>query len=450
MSRTTWAAALTLIFLGSSTQAGWQAGVSRAVITPAHPMWMSGYASREHTATGKLTELWAKALVLQDDAGRRAVMVSLDLVGIDRQTAVEIREQLASQHGLTTAEVAICTSHTHSGPVVGTNLIAMYSLDDNQLSLIRDYTNSMKADVVRIVGEAIDDLAPAEVSFGVGRCTFAVNRRENRAADVPQLREHGALKGPVDHEAPVLSVTRDGDLAAVLFGYACHATTLNGYDWCGDWPGYAQIALEKAHPGTTALFFTGCGADQNPLPRRTVELAEAYGLQMAQAVDRVLASKMKSLKPSLQTQYEEIDLPFAHVPVRKELEQALMHENKYEVRRARHLLARLESEQIDSLPPTYPYPIQTWQLGDVTGVILGGEVVVDYSLAIKGLPQNVDFVAGYANDVMAYIASERVLGEGGYEGGGAMVYYGLPSPWASGAEGRIMDSVKGQLDSLAP
>ena len=414
-------------------------------------MWMSGYAARDHAATGKLTELWAKALVLTDEQGHRAALISLDLVGIDRQTALEIREELSSKYGMAAADVAICTSHTHSGPVVGTNLIAMYALDEEQLTLIRDYTAQMKTDVVRIVGEALDGLAPAEVAFGVGHCTFAVNRRENRAADVPQLREQGALKGPVDHEAPVLSVTRNGELSAVLFGYACHATTLSGYDWCGDWPGYAQIALEEAHPEATALFFTGCGADQNPLPRRTVELAEAYGKQMAQAVDDVLASKMRPVEPTLRTCYGEIALPFANVPTAEELEENLTHENKYEARRARHLLAQLKSEQIDSLPTTYPYPIQTWKLGDVTGVILGGEVVVDYSLAIKGLSQNVDFVAGYANDVMAYIPSERVLGEGGYEGGGAMVYYGLPSPWASGVERRILEAVKIQLGgSLAP
>ena len=39
-------------------------------------------------------------------------------------------------------------------------------------------------------------------------------------------------------------------------------------------------------------------------------------------------------------------------------------------------------------------------------------------------------MTGYANDVMAYIPSLRVLKEGGYEGGGAMIYYGLPTVWA--------------------
>jgi hypothetical protein len=45
---------------------------------------------------------------------------------------------------------------------------------------------------------------------------------------------------------------------------------------------------------------------------------------------------------------------------------------------------------------------------------------------------------------MAYIPSRRVLGEGGYEGGGAMVYYGLPSPWSDEVEKVIVDEVKRQ------
>ena len=46
---------------------------------------------------------------------------------------------------------------------------------------------------------------------------------------------------------------------------------------------------------------------------------------------------------------------------------------------------------------------------------------------------------------MAYIPSRRVLGEGGYEGGGAMVYYGLPSVWAPNVEDLILAEVTRQV-----
>ena len=100
------------------------------------------------------------------------------------------------------------------------------------------------------------------------------------------------------------------------------------------------------------------------------------------------------------------------------------------------------------IAPTYPYPVQTWQLGNgPTMVFLGGEVVVDYALRLKAeLDDRSTWVVAYANDGMAYIPSERVLSEGGYEGASAMVYYGRPSPWAAGLEQRIVDEVHRQHD----
>ena len=102
------------------------------------------------------------------------------------------------------------------------------------------------------------------------------------------------------------------------------------------------------------------------------------------------------------------------------------------------------------MSPTYPYPIQTWRLGpDLKWVTLGGEVVVDYSLRIKKeLGEENTWVAGYTNDVMAYIPSLRVLKEGGYEGGGSMVYYGLPTIWAPEVEETVLKEVHRQQAAM--
>ena len=87
--------------------------------------------------------------------------------------------------------------------------------------------------------------------------------------------------------------------------------------------------------------------------------------------------------------------------------------------------------------------IAVWKLGsDIEFVHLGGEVVVDYALRLKSeLNGAQTWVAGYANDVMAYIPSRRVLAEGGYEGGGSNVYYGLPGLWHPESEAKIINVV---------
>jgi len=417
----------------------WQAGVAKTVITPPELMWMSGYGSRDKPADGKIQDLWAKAVVLQDPAGHQVVLITLDLVGIDRPTSQQICEKLQKAHGLDRSQIAIATSHTHTGPVVGTNLMAMYALDEHNLMLVREYTSFLVDSVVSVVADAFKSVTPAVIQSGEGHASFAVNRRNNREPDVPMLRENGMLVGPVDHRLPVLSVRApDGRLRAIVFGYACHATVLGLMQWSGDWPGFAQVEIEKNHPEAIALFWAGCGADQNPIPRRTVELAEEYGRQIAVGVNTALGSPMPKVTGSLKSAYREIDLAFDRVMTKADVESDLKSDNVFLVRRAQWLMNVIARE--GDLSPSYPYPVQMWGIGDnVQMTFLGGEVVVDYSLRLSAeLPGRSNWIAGYSNDVMAYIPSKRVLLEGGYEGESAMIYYGLPSKWSTDVEEHIV------------
>jgi hypothetical protein len=418
---------------------GWKAGAAKVRITPVQPLWMSGYAARTKPAEGKLLDLWAKALALEDPAGRRGVLVTMDLVGIDRELSVAVCTALKEKHGLPREAIILCVSHTHTGPVVGNNLAPMYFLDEKQRKLVHDYALSLQKKLVEVAGAALGRLAPAELSWQTGKATFAVNRRNNKEADVPKLRELGRLRGPVDHYVPVLDVREPaGRLAAVVVGYACHATVLPFYEWSGDYPGFAQMQLERAYPGAVALFWAGCGGDQNPLPRRSNTLAEAYGKELADAAMSVLKAPMTPVSGALGMAYAEIALPFAPLPTREHLVKAAVDKNRHEAQRAKLLLKQLEQQ--GRLRGTYPYPVQAWQLGpELSLVALGGEVVVDYALRLKKeIGAGHTWVAGYCNDVMAYIPSLRVLKEGGYEGGGAMVYYGLPTVWSPRVEEMIV------------
>ena len=417
----------------------WKAGAAKVNITPKELMWMSGYGARNKPAEGKLTDLWAKALALEDPTGRRAVLVTMDLVGIDRGLSVEVCRELQAKHGLPREAVILSASHTHTGPVVRSNLNVMYDLDARQQGHVADYAKALHASLVKVAGDALARLAPARLSWGTGKATFAVNRRNNKEADVPKLRATGQLKGPVDHDVPVLAVRAPkGELRAVVFGYACHATVLSLYQWSGDYPGFAQAELEKAHPGAVALFWAGCGGDQNPLPRRAVTQAEAYGRRLARAVEDILTAPMAPIDGRLGMSYVEIKLPFAELPTREQLVKDSLSKEKYIARRAKLLLEQMKAK--GSLRGTYPYPVQAWQFGpDLTLLALGGEVVVDYALRLKKeIGPGKTWVMGYANDVMAYIPSLRVLKEGGYEGGGAMVYYGLPTVWGPRVEDLII------------
>jgi neutral ceramidase len=442
--------ALALAGTPTGTLAGWQAGTAKVAITPKRPIWMSGYAARTKPSEGAVHDLWAKALAIKDPGGRTVLLVALDIVGIDGESSNRIRAALQERHGLARDRIVLACSHTHCGPVVGTNLLTMYKIDDLERRRIAEYSKWLEEAVVRVAAEALGHLGDARLSWADGRCDFAVNRRANREADVPVLRERLALQGPDDHDVPVLRIARpDGSPMSVVFGYACHCTVLDFNKFCGDYAGFAQAEIESRHPGATALFVAGCGADQNPIPRRSLELARRYGKQLADDVEAVLSGPMRPIERGIATAYEEIPLAFEKLPTREQLEQDARGGDFYVASRARHLLERMSSR--GRLEPTYPYPIEVWRLDGLTWIFLGGEVVVDYSLRIKrNLGTSHTWVSAYCNDVMAYIPSRRVLKEGGYEGATAMIYYGQPSPWSEAVEEAIIEAVGRMLHKVKP
>ena len=422
--------------------AHWKAGIAKAVITPEKSVWLAGYGSKR-APDGKLHDLWMKALALEDAAGHRAVLITSDFQGVPKIMSDRVFEQLQKQFKLERAQVMLTFSHNHCGPRLGDDLIDYYPVEAEQEALVNEYTDQMVTRCVAMVGEALAKLAPATLQMGQGKTTFAVNRRNNREADVPNLIANGTpLVGPVDHSVPVMTVTRpDGKLDAVLFGYACHPTTLSFLTWCGDYPGFAQVELEKNHPGVTAMFVNTCGGDQNPLPRRKVELCEKYGHMLAVAVEEALKQSLKPISSGLRTAFELIDLPYLQVVSREELTALAKETNGIKARWATRLLKKLDAGH--KFESAYPYPIHAWRLGNEMLVVgMGAETVVDYALRFKREFGEGTWVCGYADDMISYIPSRRVWEEGGYEGGSNLYEYGRPAfRWAGDIEDRIAASV---------
>jgi neutral ceramidase len=444
--------ALTLVGLllsALSAEGGWKAGLAKAVITPKQAMWMAGYGGRTGPAEVAQHDLLIRVLALEDESGHRGIILASDTLGFPKSIYDDVAARLKKQFGLERSQFVLHGSHTHCGPVLRGALYDAYPLDAHQLDLINAYSDWFTDEVVATIGKAIADLQPATISRGQGHTDFAVNRRTNREPDVPQLREKNLLFGPVDHTVPVLAIRgMDGRLRGVVFAYACHNTTLSFMKWCGDYAGFAQLDLEARHPGAMALFCMGCGADQNPLPRRTVELAESYGKQLSTAVSEVLAAPMETVAPALRTHHEFVTLKMHGLPKTAELTAMAGGAPDYRQRWAARMLKLSEANQV---PSEYPYPVTAWRLGaNQIWITLGGEVVVDFSLRVKGEYGERTWITAYSNDVMAYIPSYRVLMEGGYEGQSSMMVYGLPTErWADDVEDRIAGAIERSVKTVS-
>jgi hypothetical protein len=425
----------------------WKAGVARTVITPPEYMWMAGYAARERPAQGKMHDLWAKALALEDAQGKRVLLITADIIGFSRDLSVSICSQMQKKYGFDRKDIILSSSHTHSGPVMNDNLYGIYPpFDDKQRKQVVDYRLFLEEQILILADRAINSLAPVHLSRGVGIARFAVNRRASGwEGDILYSSD---VQGPSDHVVPTFAVRDLNEKPiAIVFGYSCHATSLSGYEWSGDYPGFAQIELEKTYPGLTAMFFPGFGADQNPFPRHGVLECEQYGKELAIAVEKVMKSPMETLSPSIQTMYNEIELEIEPPPDDEELDHVLENGANWEKNWAKTIKKKMAAGE--ALPGTYPhYPIQSWQLGNQTLVVMGGEVVVDYVIRFRKELGNELMVMGYANDVMAYIPSERVLKEGGYEGRTSMWVYGHRGNWVPGIEEKIVNEVVRQVGIL--
>ena len=426
-----------------TSAAALSAGIGVADITPTGPIRMAGWTSRDRPSDGVSHPIYAKALALRDAAGHTGVWVTADILGYSRSMADTLERLVRERYGLSPDQVILGSSHNHSGPMVGDLLHLYFDLPVEDEAVIARYTEQLLERIVGVVGRALADLAPAELTMGFGLAGFGVNRRRARGADT--LRRPQA----VDHDVPVLAVRApDGPLRGILFGYACHTTAVYDYRIGGDYAGYAQSFLEAACPGATAMFAAGCGGDINPLPRWREGLGEGCGAMLSAAVQDVLDGRYGAMAPvtgPLASGADEPLLSLLDPPGREALQAALRRlgpdGSDVERRAIEHQLGLLERD--GSLRDHCPYPIRVWRFGSGQLVIaLAGEPVVDYSLRFRAAyGWNRTWVAGYNHVLLAYIPSGRVLAEGDYEGTIGMLEYGLPGPFASWVESAIARSV---------
>jgi len=415
-------------------------GFAQDVITPDKPMWMAGYAARTKPSEGKLHDLHAKAMAIEDERGYRFVLVTTDLLGLPRALASEICEHANKSYGLKREQILFNSSHTHTGPVLKGSLSGAYDLDAAQIELAEDYTRQLKTKLIKLIGEAIRVLSPARLSYGRGEAPFAMNRRQPKDG---QIINGVNPDGVVDREVPVLRLEApDGKLRGIVFGYACHNTTLTGqfYEFSGDYAGFAQLAVEKAHPGAMALFVTGCGADVNPQPRGKLELARQHGESLATSVEQVLNGSMKPLSGRVRSALGGVMIPLATPPTREEFQSRLNDPNVYKRRHAQRMLDRYARD--GKLLSEYPYTVQVVRIGDLTLIGLAGEVVTDYALRLKRELGGDLWVAGYSNDLCSYIPSARMFKEGGYEVIESQIYYDMPGPYDPALEEKIIGKTR--------
>jgi putative membrane-bound dehydrogenase-like protein len=413
----------------------YKVGVAQIDITPDYPIRLSGFGFRRTESEGVTQRIWAKALAVEDQSGKPVVLISVDNCGVPAHLVNELASRLENKAGLSRDRLSVTATHTHTAPMLKGMLATLFGqpIPKDHQERIDRYTAEFTDKLEQVALAALADRKPGQLFWGIGTVGFAANRRTQN--------------GPVDHDLPVL-VVRDpkGTVRAIYVSYACHCVTLSNNKISSDWAGFAQQAIQDAVPGAIALISIGCGADSNPSPRGKgddVDLARRQGEEIAREVKRLVAGYTAPIHGPIATARQTIELPLVDVPTREEWAERAKRQD------AIGYHARVQLERIgrgEPLKTKIAYPIQTWKFGDALAMIfLPGEVVVDYSLRLKReLDQQRIWINAYANDDPCYIPSERILREGGYEGGGAMIYYDVPGPFKPGLEEKIVTVVRDQ------
>jgi len=418
-------------------------GFSKIDVTPQAPLRLSGYQDRAKPFESVSEKLWVRTMALRTKTGTIYTLASVETIGFPGTLTTSIARRLQQDYGIAREQFVLCSTHSHTAPQLAGGLPNLFiiPLTDDEETKMEAYTNWLADRVVECVGKAIEDLSPGRLLRGEGTARFAVNRRViagNRWKGFGVRRE-----GSVDHSLPVLKVVSpDGTLRGIVFNYACHCTTLTAKfnRVSGDWAGFAQDDVEEMFPGAIALCTIGCGADANPQPRGELDMAKAHGRAVAIEVRKIVSAAMQEVRADPTGSFGYAGLP-VDVPRLSDVKKQLEHERPQIRYRAKDLLEIHERK--GRFPESYPMPIQTWRFADeLTLVFLGGEVVADYALRLKREIKSTSvWVTAYANDVFAYVPSERIRQEGGYEVDFSMVFYNQPGPWSEGTEEIVIDRV---------
>jgi hypothetical protein len=428
----------------------WGAGTASVVVTPDESTWLAGYAVRREPSKGMISDLRVEALALQDEAGNRLVIASMDIIAITKIIADPVIERLTAETGLRRHELILSATHTHYGPEFRPDKAVFFKIPPEYEAKIVPTANRLADALVTVIKRALLDIRPARLFARQTTAGFAHNRRRDGARGGNPSKED-----TLDQDVPVLDCidAKTGDRRAIVFGYACHNTTIPPEDgrYCADFAGFAKEQLERSYPGALAMFMTGCAADQNPEPRGSIELSRQYGKELGDAVEQSLGGPGREITDLMRIAVE--DVPLAMEPVaRDSIEKMLAAENDPPQKvKGKFLLEQLERGE--PFITSYPAPLQVVRFGDALLMIaMSGETVVDWSIKFKRQFQyegKIVWVSGYCNDMYGYIPSRRVQAEGGYEGGRANLWSWVPSPWTDDVEERITGAVNQLVDEVS-
>lgn len=452
------------------------AGLRSVDITPPIGTPLAGFYSRIQPSTDVLDPLLASVLVLQS-GGSQVVLVACDILSLKGHLATQVRQAVAEAVGVDVSRVLVNCSHTHSGPLLGIGADDPKGLAVEQAP----YFEQLKAKLAGAARAAAASLAPARIAVGHIESRAGVNRRTDTDGRVVIGINPS---GPHDPRLKVLRIEGDDGPVAVLASYACHPIVLGPKSRAisADFVGPMRQVVEQG-AGAPFIFLQGAAGDQGPaigvdapawrresMGRQlghqvlTVfeELGSAYYATRSEVFESVAPltnvhlTRLPDDPVVVDALETEVRLPLQAAPEREQFE-AHLRAAQQAVQELSAAGAPLWQVQVQEVQATWAAKmlrllesgplqrevaaqLQAVRVGDIALVSLPVEPFIRTALEIEAAsPAKHTLVLGYTNGCEGYVPTPDEYARGGYEVENSYKLYGLPAPFAVGADGVLRD-----------
>ena len=261
-------------------------GFARLDITPPLGTCLAGYFY-ERPAAGIIDPLYVIAVAF-DNGEKRAVLLTIDNLGINQDILGEIRASVAEACGTEKEAVYIACTHTHLAPGMNQG----HHQSDKQ----PEYASFLAKKSVDAARLAFCDLAPSTLSYTRGEAKDVSFLRRYRMKDGSAATNPGFLNpdvvgfiGEVDEQSQLLVIKREGKPEIGIVNFQVHPDTIGGCSVSADYPKFVRDTYEKLIDNSLCMYINGAQGDSNHIDIRLDETKCRRGYERTRYMGRKIA-----------------------------------------------------------------------------------------------------------------------------------------------------------------
>jgi hypothetical protein len=377
-------------------------------ITPPLGIELAGFhrpVGQERKIAGSRHSSAARALVLKM-GDQTVALVSLDMIFASRAFADGVKQRVAEQTGIPSANVHICCTHSHSMPT--------FVFLRQWGAIPEEYEKQVGEKIARALLQAKEDLAAGEMYLGKSRVVGGNFNRTTKTwkTDAEFAADSTDADRWLDTMLHVLRFERAGKPDVLWYHFSCHPVCYTDNQSGPDWLGLVSDHVRANH-GVSPGFLQGHAGDVNPGPGEPwIGLPEPTSKAIIAGFEAALSAAQRVPVELLKTTTIDAAIPLDLDRFRQELE---TYRNTPEKCTAGTWVDGPFAKDwfdwakgYDQEITKYMTPMSAVRLGDIGIAIHSAELYSYYGLAIRrASPFANTLVVGYSDDALGYLTDPK-------------------------------------------